>query len=709
MRQIAILTVLACFLLTNAPADDESATLTLQFENEQHPTADAGIGPGMDVVRDGELLFILQERNLVIVSVEDPAHPVEVGRMEKVGNLRQVVVRDGIAYITAREDGMFVIDVSDPSAPTLLSHYDSIEFATGIAIEGDYAFVAQRWFGVEILDISDPTKLKHVSVVRVGEAQSCVVSDGYLYAGAWAECRVAICDVRDPANPKHVSTVKLNGRGDGLCVEDGVLYAAYGHHQPGAEHSLDDPRYGNGNGMDIYDVSNPTEPKRLSRVQFAWRYYYGWPDTWRVKLSFPYAYLYHTHNGVFILDVSDPKQPKEMAQIRVPRYPGEDGFHKLKKEDKSGVRPVAIPFDPEEVCYSPVCGLETVDGYMYFTGLFTDLHIYKNEELVRAIPPDGDDEIELKAGGAFHDFSSLESVGLKNLSTYHSGGQVYAAVEENGYVYAACGSEGIQVLNKDLELLKTYPTTGFAMDVQVDGQKLYAAQGAEGLVCYTVEGSELERGATYESSSAIRQVRVTPDGRFAVVHSGGKGYEVVDVSDWSQITKVKDVRGWGGLVYYRQLCNGFIDDRYICGTWCAGRTFMTDLNGEEPKSLPDPIDLLPDMEKGGYCAAGEYALLTRNGGYSYYKPKKEGEYYTEIPVIKISGGPEIHGKPTVRGNTLVTCDRIDGEISVVDITDLESPKLIHQFEVSGNPDVAFIGEGFVLVPVGYQGLIKFDL
>lgn len=343
-----------------AVAEDAPDTVTIQFENERQPTADAGVGPGMDVVREGDHLFMLQGRNLVILSVKDPAQPMVVGKLDNVGNLRQIVVRDNVAFITARADGLFVVDVSDRTAPELLSHYDTIEFATGIAVEDQFAFVAQRWFGVEILDISNPAKLRHVSVVRVGEAQSCVVSDGYLYAGAWEECRIAICDVRNPANPKQVAEVELNGRGDGLCVENGILYAAYGHHQPGSELSLDDPRYGNGNGMDLYDVSNPTEPKQLSRVQFAWRYYYGWPDTWRVKLSFPYAYLYHTHNGVFILDVSDPKQPKELAQIRIPLLPGEKGFRKPKTEDKSGVRPVVIPFDPEKVCYSPVCGLSTL-------------------------------------------------------------------------------------------------------------------------------------------------------------------------------------------------------------------------------------------------------------------------------------------------------------------------------------------------------------
>ena len=703
-------TFLFCFLFASvAMAKDAPNTVSIRFENELHPTADAGIGPGMDVARDGKHLFMLQGRNLAILSVKDPGKPELVGKLKNVGNLRQIVVRDDVAYITARADGLFVIDVSDRTAPKLLSHYDTTEFATGIAVNGRFAFVAQRWFGVEIIDISNPAKLRHVSVVRVGEAQSCVVSDGYLYAGAWEECRVAICDVRNPANPKQIAEVELNGRGDGLCVENGILYAAYGHHQPGAELSLDDPRYGNGNGMDIFDVSDPAQPKQLSRVQFAWRYYGGWPDTWRVKLSFPYAYLYHTHNGVFILDVSNPKQPKELAQIRIPRFPGEKGFRKFKTEDKSGTRPKVIPFDPEKVSYSPVCGLETVDGHMYFTGLDTDLHVFKNNEFVRAIEDGDDDAGKLKARGDFHDFKALEPFGLKNLSAYRPGGQVYAAVAHDGYVYAACGSAGIHVLDEELGLLKQYPTAGFAMDVWVLGKKLYAAQGAEGLVCYEVDGPELKRVNSYETNRAIRQVRVAPNGRYAVVHAGGGGYEILDVSGGNEIKRTKQVIGWGGLVYYRQLCNGFIDERYICGTWCAGRTFMSDLGGDEPAELPDPLGLLPDMKEGGYAASGKYALVTRDGGYSFYQPLREGEYDFDLPVHRIPDGPAFRGKPTVRGNILVACNRIDGAVTVVDITDLKAPKLVRQFKISGNPDLAFIGDGYVMIPAGRQGLIKFDL
>jgi hypothetical protein len=136
---------------------------------------------------------------------------------------------------------------------------------------------------------------------------------------------------------------------------------------------------------------------------------------------------------------------------------------------------------------------------------------------------------------------------------------------------------------------------------------------------------------------------------------------------------------------------------------------MSDLGGDEPANLPDPTGIMPDMRCGGYCACGQYALLTRDGGYSFYKPLLAGEYDSEIPVYRIQGGSAFRGKPAVRGNILAACNRVGGDITVVDITDLKTPKLMRKFKVSGNADLPFIGDGYLMIPAGYQGLIKFEL
>lgn len=686
-------------------------TVLIKFENEVVPTGGAGIGGCMDVARDGGHLYVLQGRNLTILSLENPAAPKRVGALENVGNLRQIAVRGKTAFITAREDGLFVVDISDRTQPRIIARYDTIEFATGIDVADDFAFIACRWFGVEIVDISDVKHPRHVSIIRVGEAQSCEVNGGYLYAGAWDERRVAICDVRNPAAPKQVATVRLDGRGDGICVRNGILYAAMGHHRPGATLHIEHPGYGTGNGMEIYDVSDPTHPQQLSRVKFDWRFYYGWPDTWRVKLSYPYAYLYHTYNGVFILDVSDPRNPREVAQIRIPLYPGDKGFRELNTKSRNGLRLPVLPFDPTKKMYSPVCGLVAVDGYLYFSGLYSDLHVFHDQKLAKAeTDRERPDEMRLKPAGDFHrpDLEKLQKE-LKPLATnlkhYRPGGQVYAAVEKDGLVFAACGSEGMHILDRNLHLRAKYPTRGFAMDVQTAGNKLYAAEGSGGLGCYKVDGAKLDLVNTHVSKAPIKQVRVSPDGRFAVVHAGDGTYEIIDVSDWNHLRLIRTERGWGGLVYYRQLCNGFIAGKYICGTWCGGRTFMLDLSATDPKPLPDIMGILPDMEAGGYCPCGEYALLTKDGGYSFYKPGYQGKY-EDLPVYKIKDGPTFFGKPTCRRNLLAVCNRINGQVTFVDISDLGKPKRICQINISGSTDCACIGEESVLIPAGYQGLFR---
>jgi hypothetical protein len=54
---------------STAIAEEAPDTVVINFENERQPTADAGVGPGMDVGREEEYLYMVQERNLVILAV----------------------------------------------------------------------------------------------------------------------------------------------------------------------------------------------------------------------------------------------------------------------------------------------------------------------------------------------------------------------------------------------------------------------------------------------------------------------------------------------------------------------------------------------------------------------------------------------------------------------------------------------------------------
>jgi hypothetical protein len=74
MKHTTFLTLL--LLASTAIAEEAPNTVFVKFENERRPTADAGVGPGMDVVRDGEYLYMLQERHLVVLFVKSVETPI---------------------------------------------------------------------------------------------------------------------------------------------------------------------------------------------------------------------------------------------------------------------------------------------------------------------------------------------------------------------------------------------------------------------------------------------------------------------------------------------------------------------------------------------------------------------------------------------------------------------------------------------------------
>jgi hypothetical protein len=162
----------------------------------------------------------------------------------------------------------------------------------------------------------------------------------------------------------------------------------------------------------------------------------------------------------------------------------------------------------------------------------------------------------------------------------------------------------------------------------------------------------------------------------------------------------------GGLVYFRQLCNGFIEGKYICGYRNGGEAFMADFSGPAPEPMPDVEGLKVGM-MNGFAPCGEYVLATHRGGYVFYKPGTQGSA-DALPVHRIKDGPQIWGKPTVKGRLLTACNRFTGDVFIADISDLTAPRLIRQFNISGSPDCAFIADDHILIPAGYQGLLKFD-
>ena len=156
-------------------------------------------------------------------------------------------------------------------------------------------------------------------MVRGGEIQSAAVRGNLLFGGSWGGGSVLIWDISDAAHPKRLSSFPLNGFGDGVALAGNLLYAATGMHAksgPVAE------RKNNGHGLEIIDVSDPRNPRRLGRIRFPARkvkYF----DSWSVTLEGTVVYVTDSNNGVFVVDAADPEKP-ELLAAGCPEYRGEE-------------------------------------------------------------------------------------------------------------------------------------------------------------------------------------------------------------------------------------------------------------------------------------------------------------------------------------------------------------------------------------------------
>lgn len=636
-----------------------------------------GWGPCMDVVVKRDRLYAIGKGKLFTGDITDASNPKKLGELSGLGNTRQMVVDDGVAYVSSREDGLFIVDINDPAKPTLLYHYDTVELATGLAIAGDVLFIAQRHYGVEQVDISDPKNPRFLSTIRTGEAQSVDYYDGYLYVGVWGTSELLVLDMRDARSPKIVSKTPLDGYGDGVCVYDGYLYAATGHHSRQPHRNEGDPGFGRGHGLEIFELSDPAKPAFVSRVKFPKLYHIG-NDMWGVSVVNGHAFVADTHNGIFVVDVRNQKQPKIVSRTVLPPQKNRKG----------------------EEYHSFFGGLAVGEEVIYGAGGETDLHIID--------APDTASPIVSKTGALPVIGPEVEWENERVIANYLPQGQVYGVAysEELSLAVAACGSDGIHVvkIGKDyIESVSVIPSKDFTTDVSLFGRTLYAAEGTGGLSIWDLSTKgKLTRKGTYNAGGQrVRYVAVPSPGKYALLEVGSSQLHIVDVTDpGDPRLALKDVQH--GLFYGYQLVDHLVEGKYAGAFWHVSGLHWYDLSTNPPSYQGNHPTGRFGMSEG-LVPFGDGLLATRGGGYVRFDFEENREF-TELPVQQ-TPGIKLEGKPTIFEDRLYVADRVHGNVFILDLTDPDQAKLLDSIQTPGNPGRVVATQHGYLVPNGRGGLL----
>lgn len=614
------------------------------------------------IARKGEYLYTCGWSGMTVYDIRKPLEPRPVWSSSRITGGRQMRIENELLYLTARENGLWILDISRPEKPVVVTRFDTTELATGLAVSGPYVFVTERIYGTEILNCSDPRNPRFVGMVRGGEIQSAAVRGNLLFGGSWGGGSVLIWDISDAAHPKRLSSFPLNGFGDGVALAGNLLYAATGMHAksgPVAE------RKNNGHGLEIIDVSDPRNPRRLGRIRFPARkvkYF----DSWSVTLEGTVAYVTDSNNGVFVVDAADPEKP-ELLAAGCPEYRGE-----------------------EECAGSLALG----DGCIYLGGMRGGLYVAPFP-LAKSPAAAAGRPVVMK------ETPPAEVPGFQRIDV---GGQARRLFLEGNTLYAACSSQGIRVFRVEengLKILKTWPVA-CCYDVAVRDGVLYSAEGRDGLAVYRIQpdGSLTELGR--ERRSCIHLCLVS-NPRYLIASSQGMEFYIKDVSDPGKIRTVLTCRP-GGLFYTDTA--GDRDVNGILPVNChGGGVVWLDLRGEKPVVLHHARKFLSGQSSAPCAMEGTFIFPTASGYAMFHpdQPEKEMEERRSVPGIRRPGGTG-----TADGTVAAFTDRADGRIDVVDFSDPAHPRLLKNRsveEIPGNPGRPVFWNHRLIIPAGFYGIL----
>jgi hypothetical protein len=105
---------------------------------------------------------------------------------------------------------------------------------------------------------------------------------------------------------------------------------------------------------------------------------------------------------------------------------------------------------------------------------------------------------------------------------------------------------------------------------------------------------------------------------------------------------------------------------------------------------------------GGTVPFGDGRLVVYGRGLLPVVPG-ERRSPSEVGIRRVPGH-RLTGKPVLEGDSLYLSDRCTGDVSIVDVSDIEKPALVDHFNVPGNPGRLVLHRGALVIPNGYQGL-----
>ncbi len=595
----------------------------------------------------GDLAYVVAGYGgFLVLDVSDPDELKLAGRCDTPGNATEVALQGNYAYVADRPAGVQIIDIGDPANPRIAGLYDSVELATGLDVSGNLMAVCNRTCGVEFVDLSDPLHPRHLSALRVGEAQGVRIRDNLAYVGLWHNRRLAVVDITDPSQPAVRGEAPLGGYGWGLCLRDGLVYAATGHHAPGAGGE------NRGHGLDVVDVSDPGNPHSIKRVNTPPHYRLG-NDWWWTAASGDYLFHADGENGVFVYDLAGPTSPAPIAHAETADYAG------------------AVALLQDRILVADMKG---------------GLRLFEAKGLSTPVDSPAAPAREMPAARPL-------PAAPPGVTLHRTAGQARAVAIAGDHALVAVGMGGLEVWAlSPPERVATLDLPGVAFDVQVQSNAAYVALGSGGVAVLDVGDPRQPRITGRWGDRAADHVQRV-GGHLAAMRGEG-GIDFLDLGDPSSPSAVSRA----SIPHFPSQLSA-LDDLRLLGVspWEIALLDLADARRPE-KTILSKADR---DGAAGLMVNGTRALVCRASGLELWDLAD----LDDIRVLTSAGLPEWTGGVVYwDGARAVISNRRSGLVTFAEVVNGDELRVLKQTAFPGYPGRALVHNDLVVIPCGYAGL-----
>ncbi|MEC4816878.1 MAG: DUF4347 domain-containing protein [Scytonema sp. PMC 1069.18] len=420
-----------------------------------------------------------------------------LGQVDTPGASDDVVVVGNFAYIAANEAGLQIVDISKGE---IVNSIDTPGPAKDVVVVDNYAYIAGDAQGLQVINLQNGSTTNQA--IENGVANDVAVVGNTLYVAAGG-AGLQIFNISDRANPAFIGSVDTPGWAENVDVVGDFAYIADGDL-----------------GLQIANISNPDTATLVGSYNTN-----GYAVD--IEVQGNYAYIAGGNDGLQILDITNPNNPTLVGQNTTVNFGATGGWTNWQDIEASGqislnagkqllrLDTLTRYFDIDYLELVPVSGnsqsiriqaenyrlggqnvayYDTTPGNTFGTKS-GDVDIVGTGDggAVGAIEA-GEwltYDVDIPTSGLYKIVARIASDvtdnhGLRvSVGSYLTSGFAIDVDVEGNYAYITDTNTGLQVLDisnlNNPQLVSSYQTPGIAESIAVEGKKIYLADRELGL------------------------------------------------------------------------------------------------------------------------------------------------------------------------------------------------------------------------------------